>query len=156
MEQIYLAKLQDKSPESGFEGGRGNICNAIEDFESSSIDKGIKIDSFVFDKTLKSSDILSLAKFFRRDMTKMYIMSCLMDGDRDSRFRDDDIIDLCYVVYQTWLKDESDLPICVISDTLIEAIYLEHLSVSQAIEMAGREMVRYLYEEMSGETHDED
>ena len=100
-----------------------------------------KMDCYEIDNDeINDKLLLKITKRFHRYTPRMYMMSCIVGNYFTTPFTDEQIITLTNVLFETWLKDESNTPICVISDEMIRMLSDGEATIDDLVAMAGRQL----------------
>ena len=101
-------------------------------------------DLVSYDVDLNKTDdgfLLEMTKHFRHYIDIMYMMSCVLANAYGSALPDSDVIKVANAIYRTWLKDETNRSICYISDHILQMIESGKITVDEALEKSGRELI---------------
>lgn len=120
--------------------------NRMDEFQQSLAELDVKDMAAYSQDLCKTSDdfLLEMSKLFENDMTVMYIYYCIRCNDFGYSLTREEQKKVCKIVYETWLKDESNLSVCTISDQILDLIENKKITIDDASRKAGRELLRFM------------
>lgn len=138
MKEIYLAAYDADNHK--------NLEVAFDTFEDMAEESNAKdLESYNIDLD-KATDkfLLQMTKLFGRHIDMMYFLSCVNWNNFGSSLSDNDQIEVARAAYNTWLKDESDMSLCSISDKILAHIENGDLTINEAVRKSGRQMLEII------------
>ena len=90
--------------------------------------------------------LYEMTRLFGRHVDRMYIFSCIDCNDFGCQLSVKDKAKVCDAVYQAWMKDESSLSICRISDCILKLVDSGEMSVDELAEKTGKELLAAITE----------
>lgn len=140
MRKIYLATFDgNHNDETSYE-------EAMSDFENSLAETGIEEVTAYYQDLYKPTDefLLEMSRVFKDHIDKIYMLSNIEWNSFGCDLSDEDKIKVYHAVFNSWLKDESEMNLCDMSDRILALIEQGELTVDEALKKSGRELLRLI------------
>lgn len=140
MKKIYLAIYDGSNDDETL------YEEAMSDYETNIAETGVKEVKAFYQDLSKPSDefLLELSRVFQGSLDKMYMLSNIEWNYYGETLSDEDKIKVGNATFNTWLKDESGMSSCRISDRILSLIEDGKLTVDEALKKSGRELLRVM------------